>query len=342
MRIGLLTGGGDAPGLNGVIESASKTLLKSGHEVIGIHDGFEGVYEHRFTEITRRFVEGAHAKAGTLLGTSNRCGTEGREEEFLKCFKKLKLDGLIAAGGDGTFRGLQAFKDDIKLIGVPKTIDNDLHGTDVTFGFDTACSVVANAVDALRYSAHAHKRILLVETMGRTAGWIALVGGMASYADAILLPEIPYDPKEFVKFLKDKLASKQRGIVCVVSEGAHAIGEDVHVSRIVEGAPEKKRLGGVSESIARMVEKETGVEARNTVLGYLQRSEHPTPTDRMLTLSLGVEVGMMVDEGDWGRAAVYKNGTVARTEISELMKPPRLVPLNHPWLEKCRSVGIFV
>ena len=174
MRVGILTGGGDAPGLNGIIEATTKTLLQQGHEVVGIHDGFLGVFEKRTKLLTKEDVEGIHAEAGTILGTTNRCGTEGREEEFLEKYAELKLDGLVVAGGDGTFRGLQKFGDKIKILGAPKTIDNDLSGTEITFGFDTACSVVAEAVDALRATANAHGRIVVVEAMGRTAGWMAL------------------------------------------------------------------------------------------------------------------------------------------------------------------------
>jgi len=163
-RIGLLTGGGDAPGLNGIIESVVLTLSKAGYSIIGIQDGFEGVFERKTIPITVDKIHGIHAEAGTLLGTSNRCGIKGREKEFLENYLELNLQGLIAAGGDGTFAGLQSVSDKIKILGVPKTIDNDLAGTDLTFGFDTACSVVANAVDALRSTANAHRRVMVVET----------------------------------------------------------------------------------------------------------------------------------------------------------------------------------
>ena len=183
MRVGIMTGGGDAPGLNGIIESSCRVLLNQGYEVIGIEDGFEGIFEGRSKKITMEMIDGIHSQAGTLLGTSNKCGTKGREQEFVEKYKKLGLEGIIVAGGDGTFSGLLALKDDIKLIGVPKTIDNDLNGTDMTFGYDTACTVVAESVDALRATAEAHKRVILIEAMGRTAGWIALGGGLSGYAD---------------------------------------------------------------------------------------------------------------------------------------------------------------
>lgn len=172
MRIGLLTGGGDAPGLNGIIEATSRALLLNKVDVVGICDGFEGVFKKNTIPINLKNLQGIHAQAGTFIGTSNRSGITGKEEEFLKKYKALKLDGLIVAGGDGTFRCLEPVSDKIKIIGVPKTIDNDLPGTDATFGYDTACSVVCDAVDSLRATAQAHKRVIVVEVMGRTAGWI--------------------------------------------------------------------------------------------------------------------------------------------------------------------------
>ncbi len=156
MRLGIMTGGGDAPGLNGIIEAVTKTLIGMGHSVSGILDGFEGIFAQRLEELTEKRVNGIHAFAGTILGTSNKCATYGREDEFFQKYQQLKLDGIIAAGGDGTFKGLSAFQGKIPIIGVPKTIDNDLSGTEVTFGYDTACSVVANAIDALRTTANAH------------------------------------------------------------------------------------------------------------------------------------------------------------------------------------------
>jgi ATP-dependent phosphofructokinase / diphosphate-dependent phosphofructokinase len=172
-RIGLMTGGGDAPGLNGIIEATVRSLAGQPVDIVGICDGFDGVYERRTVMLGSDSVLNAHMNAGTILGSSNKSSTRGREEEFLRAFSELKLDGLIAAGGDGTFEGLSRVIRGLKLIGVPKTIDNDLQGTDVTFGFDTACAVVSEAVDALRATADAHKRVFVVEAMGRTTGWIA-------------------------------------------------------------------------------------------------------------------------------------------------------------------------
>lgn len=342
MRIGLLTGGGDAPGLNGVLESCSRVLLRQGHEVIGILDGFEGIFEGRTRTLKLADIEGMHSFAGTLLGTSNRCGTTGREEEFLRSYRDLRLDGLVAAGGDGTFSGLRAFEREVKMIGVPKTIDNDLAGTEITFGYDTACGVVAEAVDALRSTADAHRRVIVVEAMGRTAGWIALGGGLASYADVILIPERPFSRKKLLSYIRARQHAGARGLMVVASEGATAEGEDPVVAFEVRDSPEKSRLGGVGAALARWIERETGWEARQVVLGHLQRAQHPSTTDRFLTLAMGVEVGAMVADNAWGQAVVYRQGSVTRAPISELMAPARTVDPGHRWVQLAQALGLYI
>ncbi len=341
MRIGLITGGGDAPGLNGIIESCSKTLIKAGHTVVGICDGFEGVFNENYKELTLKEIEGAHAQAGTILGTSNKSGTKGREKEFLEKYKKMNIEGIIACGGDGTFAGLKAVSSEIKLLGVPKTIDNDLPGTDLTFGFDTACTVVAEAATSLKATAHAHRRALFVETMGRTAGWIALGGGVASYADAILIPERPFDKSEFIKFIIER-KKQQRGFICIISEGAFSIGENPQVAFTVPGSPQAERFGGISNTISHWVERETGWESRHVVLGHLQRSRHPTTTDCLLTAAMGVEVAQLALSGNWGMGVVYRDGHVKHAPISEFMGPARLVPKDHKWIELAKSLGAFI
>ncbi|MBT9555786.1 MAG: ATP-dependent 6-phosphofructokinase [Myxococcales bacterium] len=341
MRIGLLTGGGDAPGLNGIIEAVWRTLQPHGHSLIGICDGFEGVFEGRTRNLTANDVGGIHAIAGTVLGTSNRVGTAGREALFLERYRALELDALIVAGGDGTFAGLRSLGASLNLVGVPKTIDNDLSGTDRTFGWDTACAVVADAVDSLRTTAHAHRRVLVVETMGRYAGWIALGGGVAAMADAILIPERPYDAARLANFVKGR-HSTQRSFIAVVAEGARATDHALHVARSVEGSPDPVRLGGIGAFLANWLEAETGWEARHVVLGHLQRAHGPSPSDRRLTAALGVEAAMMAMEGAFDQAAVMRQGLVARVPISELMAPARTVPSNEPLLQVALSLGIFV
>jgi 6-phosphofructokinase len=341
-RIGLLTGGGDAPGLNGIIEAVVRSLSELGVTVVGIQDGFDGVFEGRTVDLTAAIVDGAHEQAGTLLGTSNKSSTQGRVEEFQQKFAALKLDGLIAAGGDGTFQALGRVLSGLKIIGVPKTIDNDLAGTDITFGFDTACAVVAESVDALRATANAHRRVMIVEAMGRTAGWIALGGGLASYADAILIPERPFDRKKLAEFLKARRAAGHRGCMIVASEGVAAVGEKASVAFRVPGSPQAERFGGFSESLARWIEAEIDWDSRHVVLGHLQRARHPTTTDRFLTLMMGYEVTQMVRENDWNKAVVYRDGQVTRAPLTDLMKPARLVTPDHKWVKVAQSMGLFI
>jgi 6-phosphofructokinase len=342
VRIGILTGGGDAPGLNGIIEASARVLLQNGVEVVGIRDGFEGVFKQNTIPLTLDKIHNAHSLAGTILGSSNRSGTEGREAEFKEKFEGLKLDGLIACGGDGTFSGLYRVCGSLNLIGVPKTIDNDLAGTEVTFGYDTACASVAESVDALRFTAEAHSRVFVVETMGRTAGWIALGGGIASYADVILIPERPFSRTALLEFVRAKQKTGRRELMIVVSEGAAARDEHASVAFEVAGSPQKERFGGAAFELARWLEKETGWEARHVVLGHLQRARHPTTTDRFLTLFMGVEAAKMALEKNWGQAVVYRNGRITRAPLSDLMKPARLVDTDHRWVKYAQDLGIFI
>ncbi|MBX3019466.1 MAG: ATP-dependent 6-phosphofructokinase [Bdellovibrionaceae bacterium] len=340
-RIAILTGGGDAPGLNGILESVTRSLTVAGYEVVGICDGFDGVFEGRTLRLEEYIGHGDHSHAGSVIGTSNRTSTRGREKEFLQKLKSFNVDGMVVAGGDGTFDALSRVWEGLKIVGVPKTIDNDLQGTDFTFGFDTAVSVVANAVDSLRRTAETHRRVMIVETMGRTAGWIALGGGLAGYADVILIPEIEFDRAKLAEFIRAQRAHK-RGLMVVVSEGAKAKNEDVKVAFEVAGAHENQRLGGVSFDLARWIEEETGWEARNVVLGHLQRSSAPTVSDRFLTMSMGIEAARAVQEGDWGKAIVSRAGQIVRAPITDLMKPPRLVPPDHNWVKMGHALGIFI
>ncbi len=342
MRIGILTGGGDAPGLNGILEASARVLLQNGCEVIGICDGFEGVFEHRTVPLTLGLVQNAHARAGTLLGSSNRSKIDGREAEFKAKLESLRLDGLIACGGDGTFAGLYRVCGELNLIGVPKTIDNDLSGTEVTFGYDTACAAVAESVDALRFTAESHKRLFVIETMGRTAGWIALGGGIASYADIILIPERPFERTKLLKFVRAKQTSGRRELMIVIAEGASAKNEAPQIAFEVPDSPQRERYGGAALSLARWLESETGWEARHVVLGHLQRARHPTTTDRFLTLFMGVEAARMALDKKWGQAVVFREGRVSRAPLADLMKPARLVDADHRWIQCAKGLGIFI
>ena len=341
-RVGILTGGGDAPGLNGIIESAVTVLLQQGYEVVGIRDGFEGIFSGDVLDLTTAQIRGYHAEAGSLLGASNKSPIAGREELFRSQFAKLNLDGLIAVGGDGTFSGLSKISPRIKIIGLPKTIDNDLSGTDITFGYDTACAVVSESVDALRATAETHRRIIVVETMGRTSGWIALGGGLSSYSDVILIPERPFSREALLKYILQKKSTGQRGLMIVVSEGASASGESAQVLFTVKGSPQAERYGGVAQTLSRWLDEQTGWESRHVVLGHLQRSRHPTTTDRFLTLAMGVEAARMVMEEAWDQAVVYRQGRVKRAPLDDLMKPARLVDSHHHWVQLAQSLRIFI
>ncbi len=341
MRIGIMTGGGDAPGLNGIIESASRVLLRQGAQVVGILDGFEGIFSGRTKTITLDSILGIHAEAGTYLGTSNKSKLIGRADEFQKCFAALKLDGLIAAGGDGTFKGIRELAPNLNVIGVPKTIDNDLHGTEITFGYDTACTVVSEAVDALRATANAHHRVMVVETMGRSAGWIALGGGLSSYADAILIPERPFSRARLSEFLTEAHQAQKPGMVIVVSEAARADGEDAIFSENT-GHSTGIRFGGVGERLARWIEQNSPWEARHVVLGHLQRAHYPTTTDRFLTASMGAKAATLALQNQWNRAVVYRGGAVTDAPLNDIMGEPREVEPNHRWVKLCEALGIFI
>ncbi len=341
MKIGIMTGGGDAPGLNGIVEAASRVLIKNNIEVCGILDGFEGIFSRRTKNVTWDSVLGMHSVAGTFLGTSNKSKIAGRAEEFQKSYQALGLDGLIAAGGDGTFKALKELAPNLPLIGVPKTIDNDLQGTDITFGYDTACTVVADAVDALRATANAHHRVMVIETMGRTAGWIALGGGLASYADAILIPERPFSREKLAQFLKDAHDGGKLGMVVVVSEAAKAVGENA-IFNENKHSPTGIRFGGIGENLARWIEESTPWEARHVVLGHLQRARPPTTTDRFLTASMGAKAASLVLKKEWNRAVVYRNGLVIDAPLSDLQGEPRTVQPDHRWVKLCESLGIFI
>lgn len=342
MKIGIMTGGGDAPGLNGIIESVSRVLLNNNIELIGIKNGFEGVFKNDYLQLNFENIKHAHSFAGTILGSSNKSSINNRESEFIEQYKKLNLDGLVVCGGDGTFLALNRVKDAVNIIGVPKTIDNDLNGTDITFGFDTASSVVSESVDSLRYTAEAHERVIVVETMGRTAGWMALSGGLASYADVILIPERNFKTQSLLNFIKNKKEMGTKSLLVVVAEGAHDNSSEAHVAFTEKNSPEQARLGGVGFYLSRLIEKEVGWESRHVVLGHLQRSKAPSNFDRILTLEMGVMASELVLKKNWNQAVVYRAGKVTTTSIQDLMTGPRLVEQDHHLILKAQLLGIYI
>ena len=302
MNIGVLNSGGDCPGLNAVIEGVVGAASRRGWNVVGFYDGFEGLLseegDDRFEWLTPAGCRGLRAKGGTILGTVNKgnfaikvgVGQKGEIEPSVlektkATVKRLGLDALIVVGGDGSqSTALLLAEIGLPVVGVPKTIDNDLGATDVTFGFNSAVAIVSESLDRLETTANAHQRMMVVEVMGRHAGWIALEGGIAGSADVILLPEIPFSLENVVECIKARKAAGQREILVVVSEGARLADELVLLNEKTQG---EVRLGGIGKVISKKLEEATGIETRSCVLGHIQRGGSPTAVDRILASRMG-------------------------------------------------------
>ena len=353
-KIGILTAGGDCPGLNPVIRALVKTLLAEGVETIGIKNGFKGLIEWDAMKLDEKSVEKILALGGTILGSDNR--TNPFEFNVVRDGQKVKMDMtqvivdnlkrneievLVCTGGDGTLTVAGKLSEaGIKIVSVPKTIDNDIPGTERTFGFDTAVAVATEALERLHTTAWSHHRIMVCEVMGRTAGWIALHAGIAGGADVILLPEIPYKLEAIVSCIeRQRAAGKQYTIICV-SEGAHQLGGSVSVARTVEGSAEAKRLGGIANLLAAQLEELTGEEARSCILGHTQRGGEPTPFDRILSTRYGAEAARCVLDGDFGQMVALKQNKVVRMPVSFVAGKTRTVPVDDELVFDARSVGI--
>ena len=352
--IAILTGGGDCPGTNAVIRSvAKKAIIQFGMEVIGIEDGYEGLINRKWRKLHYEDVSGILTVGGTILGTSNKSDPyryaieKGKKLQYrdvskivIANIKKLGVECLVCIGGDGTlFVSNRFHKQGVPIVAVPKTIDNDLRGTDVTFGFDTAVSIATEAIDRVHTTAQSHHRVMIVEVMGRTAGWIALYSGVAGGGDIILIPEIPYDIKSVAAKVKDRNRMGKRFSIVVVSEGAKPKGGEVVVQKIVKNSPEQVRLGGISFVLGRQIEQATGIETRQVVLGHLQRGGTPTPTDRVLATRLGTKVMEFIENRQFGYMAAVKGNDIVAVGLEEVAKGPRNVPLEHPLITTARSVG---
>src|SRR6266850_7221666 len=351
-RIGILTSGGDCPGLNAVLRGAALAADKLGWEVLGFRDGFEGLLPPGdFTILDRKCTENIMALGGTLIGTTNRghfvakIGAGDRAvvaaeviEKARKVLNEAHVEALIIVGGDGSMTtALQLQEAGINCVGVPKTIDNDLEATAMTFGFDSAVSVVMDALDRLHTTATSHKRVMVVEVMGRHAGWIALHGGIAGGADIILIPEIPFDYDKIAGATKAREAAGYLGTVVVVAEGARPKhGEQV--KRDVEGG--EFRLGGIGDIVTREIAKRTGKETRSCVLGHLQRGGAPTTLDRILGTRFGVKAVQLANEGHFGSMVSYQNYQVRHVPIAEAVNRLKLVPPNGELVQTARDVDI--
>jgi len=353
-RIGILTGGGDCPGLNAVIRGVTKPAEDYGMTVFGILDGFEGLVEGKAKELTNHDVSGILARGGTILGSSNKgdpfhwpVEKEGKIEIIDKSqdaynnYIHWGLDALIAIGGDGTMHISKKLSDmGMNVIGVPKTIDNDLEATDLTFGHDSAVFVVSEALDRLHTTAASHHRVLVAEVMGRYAGWIALNGGIAGGADIILIPEIPFSwEKVFSKIRERELKGKRFSLICV-AEGAKPIGGEL----VTRGTDIKRtdpiQLGGIGKVVADKIEKEMYRETRVTVLGHLQRGGSPTPFDRILSTKFGAFAIDLVAQRKFGRMVALKGNEIKSVKIEDAISRQKLVKLDDQTVITARRVGI--
>ena len=338
-RIGILTGGGDCPGLNAVIRGVTKPALDFGLSVYGILDGFEGLVEGKAIELHNKQVSGILARGGTILGSSNKgdpfhwpeehngkIKIVNRSKDALKNYEGWGFDALIAIGGDGTMHiADQLGEMGMNIVGVPKTIDNDLEATDQTFGHDSAVYVVSEALDRLHTTASSHHRVMVIEAMGRYAGWIALNGGLAGGADIILIPEIPFDwNKVYEQVIKRDISGKRFSLVCV-SEGATPKN-----GKMVMKAKDLKRtdpiqLGGIGELVAKKIADDTGLETRYTVLGHLQRGGSPTPFDRILATKFGTNAIELAIKKQFGRMVALKGTEIKSVRIIDAISHQKLV-----------------
>ncbi len=351
-RIGVLTGGGDAPGLNAVIRAVVKAATNAGIVPVGLEDSFDGLLEpDRSRVLTPRDVTGILRLGGTILGTRNTGNpfamrvetSEGLADYSDRCvemFHRIGLDALVVIGGDGTLAIAHQFhQKGIPLVGVPKTIDNDIVGTTSCFGFDTAVAFAADAIDRLHTTAEAHKRIMVVEVMGRYAGWIALHAGVAGGADVILMPEIPYDIHQVAKRIMERDRWGAKFSIVVVAEGAVPKGGRASVMKAGDDA-HVERLGGAGARVATALEELTGKESRYVVLGHLQRGGSPTAFDRTLATRFGGKAVELLVHGQFGKMVANHPPDIVPVPLGEVVGKCKTVPLEYDLLRTARAIGV--
>ena len=330
MRIGVLTGGGDAPGLNAAIRAITRKAGHEGWEVLGFRNGWLGILERDYIALDRDSVKGILPRGGTILGTSrtNPYKRKGGPEKLLRNLERLGVEALIPIGGEDTLGvALRLSEQGVSLVGVPKTIDNDLYETDYTIGLNTATQAVSDALDSLHSTAEAHHRVMLVEVMGRDSGWIATLGGLAGGADLILIPEVPFLVEDVILHIRRRHEELQRMFsVIVVAEGAKP--KDLESSIVQENNVDEfghERLGGVGQFLAKQIERLTGYEARVTVLGHLQRGGSPSAFERVLATRLGAAAVDLVREGTFGVMVALKNNRITPVSLERALRGPRPV-----------------
>ena len=354
-KIGVLTGGGDCPGLNAVLRAVVKTaMVKYGYEVIGFKDGYRGLVMNNYVNFKSGDVSGILDKGGTILGTSNRDNPfkfrveRNGKVDFVDMSDRVAdnihahgIDCMVLIGGDGTLTSARDFaRMGLNVIGVPKTIDNDLSATDTTFGFMTAVETATEAIDKLHSTAESHHRVMILEVMGRYAGWIALASGVAGGADVILIPEIPYDINKVTAKIKERSAAGKHFSIVVVAEGAKSVDGEVVVSKVVNDSPDPIRLGGIGNRLAEEIEKLAGIETRVTVLGHLQRGGRPNPYDRILSTRYGVKAVELVNEGKFGMMVGLQGDSITAVSLEDAVGKLKTVPPEGELVQIARSVGV--
>ncbi|HUK35141.1 MAG TPA: ATP-dependent 6-phosphofructokinase [Vicinamibacterales bacterium] len=351
-RIGVLTGGGDAPGLNAVIRAVVKTATNAGIEVVGLEDSFDGLIEpDRSRILTPRDVTGILRLGGTILGTTNRGnpfaypirtseGTRDYSDRCVEMFHKMDLGALVVIGGDGTLAIAHKFHErGLPIVGVPKTIDNDIVGTANCFGFDTAVAFATDAIDRLHTTAEAHKRILVVEVMGRNAGWIALYAGVAGGADAILIPEIPFDIDVVAERLRARDKWGAKFSIVVVAEGAYPKGGTVTLQEAAN-AKHVERLGGIGAQLCPAIAELTNKETRSVVLGHLQRGGAPTSFDRVLATRFGGKAVELIMQRQFGTMVAWDPPDIICRQLEDVVGKAKTVPMDFDLLLTARALGI--
>ena len=355
-KIGVITGGGDCPGLNAVLRAIVKTAIrKYGFEVVGFRDGYRGLVKNDYVPLDEGKASGILDRGGTILGSSNKDNpfkflieindtVEERDmsDRVIENICMHDIDAMIFVGGDGTLTSARDFSNmGLRVIAVPKTIDNDLNATDVTFGFATALDTATDAIDKLHSTAESHHRVMILEVMGRNAGWIALHAGIAGGADIILIPEIPYDINCVVAGLNKRKNLGKNFSIVVVAEGAKPIGGDVVVSKIVENSPDPVRLGGIGNKVAADIENASGIETRITVLGHLQRGGRPNSHDRVLSTRFGVAAVDFAHAEHFGCMVSLKGTEITSVPIGDAVGSLKLVPPDGEMVRIAKSIGIW-
>lgn len=349
LRVGVLTGGGDCPGLNAALRAVTKTLISQHNaEVVGIRDGYRGLVERSVQPLSYQDMGGILTRGGTILGASNKAdpfnyhprGGANVSAQVVSTYRSLDLNALVAIGGDGTMSIAHGLTDlGLNIVGVPKTIDNDLVGTDRTFGFNTAVTIATEAIDRIHTTAQSHHRVMIIETMGRYTGWIALHSGVASGSDVILIPELEYDIDEVAKVCYDRQQGGQRFTIIAIAEGAKPKEGERVVREEINTTTDSVRLGGIGRVLAEDLKERLESEVRTTILGHMQRGGTPTPYDRNLSTAFGTRAATLVANGDFGKMVALQGGDFTDVPLAEVAHKTRTVPLDCPLIESALDVG---